>query len=102
MTVTADTDTADAAATGTGEAGTESGAEAPPGRLWRALLLAAVAACAACGLIYELALLALSASLGRGDVVATSVIVAGYVAALGLGALLAKPLVKWADRKSVV
>lgn len=74
----------------------ESGADAPPGRLWRALLLAAVAACAACGLIYELALLALSASLGRGDVVATSVIVAGYVAALGLGALLAKPLVKWA------
>ena len=96
MTVTADTDTADAAATGTGEARTESGADAPPGRLWRALLLAAVAACAACGLIYELALLALSASLGRGDVVATSVIVAGYVAALGLGALLAKPLVKWA------
>ncbi|WP_448852760.1 polyamine aminopropyltransferase [Corynebacterium sp. 335C] len=64
----------------------------PPGP-WRALLLAAVAACAACGLIYELALLALAASLGRGDVVATSVIVAGYVAALGLGALAAKPLV---------
>ncbi|OBI99412.1 hypothetical protein A5625_03710 [Mycobacterium sp. 1465703.0] len=41
--------------------------EAPPpaaasGR-WRALLLAAVAACAACGIIYELALLTLSASL---------------------------------------
>ncbi|MEJ5920444.1 polyamine aminopropyltransferase [Corynebacterium sp. H78] len=60
---------------------------------WRALLLASVAACAACGLVYELALLALSASLGRGDVVATSLIVAGYVAALGLGAIAAKPLV---------
>lgn len=62
-------------------------------RLWRALLLASVAACAACGLVYELALLALSASLGRGDVVANSLIVAGYVAALGFGAVAAKPLV---------
>lgn len=62
-------------------------------RWWRALLLASVAACAACGLVYELALLALSASLGRGDVVANSLIVAGYVAALGFGAVAAKPLV---------
>src|SRR5688500_12030011 len=59
---------------------------------WRALLLAAVAACAACGLIYELALLTLSASLHGGGVVATSLIVAGYVAALGVGGLLVKPL----------
>ncbi|SPM27778.1 polyamine aminopropyltransferase [Mycobacterium terramassiliense] len=63
----------------------------PPGR-WRALLLAAVAACAACGIIYELALLTLSASLNGGGIVATSLIVAGYIAALGAGALLAKPL----------
>ncbi|MBZ4558526.1 polyamine aminopropyltransferase [Mycobacterium avium subsp. hominissuis] len=62
-----------------------------PGR-WRALLLAAVAACAACGIIYELALLTLSASLDGGGIVATSLIVAGYIAALGVGALLAKPL----------
>ncbi len=59
---------------------------------WRALLLAAVAACAACGIIYELALLTLSASLNGGGIVATSLIVAGYIAALGAGALLAKPL----------
>ncbi|MCA2245424.1 polyamine aminopropyltransferase [Mycobacterium sp. WUMAC-067] len=59
---------------------------------WRALLLAAVAACAACGLIYELALLTLSASLDGGGIVATSLIVAGYIAALGVGALLVKPL----------
>ncbi|MCF6386903.1 polyamine aminopropyltransferase [Mycobacterium sp. MBM] len=59
---------------------------------WRALLLAAVAACAACGLIYELALLTLSASLHGGGIVATSLIVAGYVAALGAGALAVKPL----------
>ncbi|GAB5004067.1 polyamine aminopropyltransferase [Mycobacterium avium subsp. hominissuis] len=62
-----------------------------PGR-WRALLLAAVAACVACGIIYELALLTLSASLDGGGIVATSLIVAGYIAALGVGALLAKPL----------
>lgn len=62
-----------------------------PGR-WRALLLAAVAACAACGIIYELALLTLSASLDGGGIVATSLIVAGYIAVLGVGALLAKPL----------
>ncbi|OBI63002.1 polyamine aminopropyltransferase [Mycobacterium sp. E796] len=59
---------------------------------WRAVLLAAVAACAACGIIYELALLTLSASLNGGGIVATSLIVAGYIAALGAGALLAKPL----------
>jgi spermidine synthase len=59
---------------------------------WRALLLAAVAACAACGIIYELALLTLSASLNGGGIVPTSLIVAGYIAALGAGALLVKPL----------
>ena len=62
------------------------------GSRWRALLLAAVAACAACGIVYELALLTLSASLHGGGVVAMSLIVAGYVAALGAGALLVKPL----------
>ena len=61
-------------------------------RRWRAVLLAAVAACAACGIIYELALLTLSASLNGGGIVATSLIVAGYIAALGAGALLVKPL----------
>ncbi len=62
------------------------------GTRWRAVLLAAVAACAACGIIYELALLTLSASLNGGGIVATSLIVAGYIAALGAGALLVKPL----------
>ena len=61
------------------------------GRRSRALLLAAVAACAACGLIYELVLLTLSTSLVGGGITQTSLIVAGYVAALGAGALLAKP-----------
>ncbi|MDT5166129.1 MAG: spermidine synthase [Mycobacterium sp.] len=62
---------------------------------WRAVLLAAVAACAACGIIYELALLTLSTSLNGGGIIATSLIVAGYIAALGAGALLAKPLLRW-------
>lgn len=81
--------------TGGGGTGEET---APPSTRWRALLLAAVAACAACGLIYELALLTLSASLHGGGIVATSLIVAGYVAALGLGALLVKPLL---DRAAI-
>ncbi|WIM88509.1 polyamine aminopropyltransferase [Candidatus Mycobacterium wuenschmannii] len=59
---------------------------------WRAVLLAAVAACAACGIVYELALLTLSTSLNGGGIVATSLIVSGYIAALGAGALLIKPL----------
>ena len=71
-----------------------SSALAPPVRvrLLRPLLLAAVAVCAACGLIYELVLLTLSASLAGGGITQTSLIVAGYVAALGVGALLVKPL----------
>ena len=60
------------------------------------MLLAAVAACAACGIVYELALLTLSASLNGGGIVATSLIVAGYIAALGAGALLIKPLLRHA------
>ena len=37
---------------------------------WRAVLLASVAACAACGIIYELALLTLSTSLNGGGIIA--------------------------------
>jgi spermidine synthase len=72
--------------------------DAPPtaepkfGLRWRSLLLASVAACAACGIVYELALLTLSTSLNGGSIAATSLIVAGYVAALGVGGLLVKPL----------
>lgn len=65
-------------------------------RRWRSVLLAAVAACAACGIVYELALLTLSASLNGGGIVATSLIVAGYIAALGAGALAIKPLLRHA------
>ncbi|QGU01248.1 Spermidine synthase [Corynebacterium kalinowskii] len=64
-------------------------------RWWRFFLLISVGVCAASGLIYELALLTLSTSLNGGGVVETSLIVAGYVAALGVGALCAKPLLRW-------
>jgi spermidine synthase len=63
-----------------------------PLRWARPLLLAAVAVCAACGLVYELVLLTLSTSLAGGGITETSLIVAGFVAALGAGALLVKPL----------
>lgn len=76
-----------------GQSGGVSGSPAPTGRWWRPIVLASVAACAACGLIYELALLTLATTVQGGGIVATSLIVAGYVAALGLGALLAKPFV---------
>lgn len=65
------------------------------GRFWRFLLLISVGVCAAAGLVYELALLTLSTSLNGGGVVETSLIVAGYVAALGAGALAAKPFLRW-------
>lgn len=63
----------------------------------RFLLLISVAVCAASGLVYELALISLSTSLNGGGIAETSMIVAGYVAALGLGALCAKPLLKQAE-----
>ncbi len=75
--------------------GTAVGATAPAvlgGGRARPLLLAAVAVCAACGLVYELVLLTLSVSLAGGGITQTSLIVAGFVAALGAGALLVKPL----------
>jgi spermidine synthase len=65
---------------------------AAPLRWARPLLLAAVGVCAACGLVYELVLLTLSTSLVGGGITETSLIVAGFVAALGVGALLVKPL----------
>ncbi|KQB86681.1 polyamine aminopropyltransferase [Corynebacterium lowii] len=64
-------------------------------RWWRFLLLVSVAICAACGLVYELALISLATSTGGGGIVETSLIVAGYVAALGVGAVLVRPLLRW-------
>lgn len=65
--------------------------------LRRFLLLISVAVCAASGLVYELALISLSTNLNGGGVVETSLIVAGFVASLGLGALAAKPFLRRAE-----
>ncbi|WP_320672793.1 polyamine aminopropyltransferase [Patulibacter defluvii] len=60
----------------------------------RALLLAAAGACAACALVYELALVALGGVLVGSSVTQTSLVVSLFVFALGLGALAAKPLLR--------
>nr|MDT0661853.1 polyamine aminopropyltransferase [Micromonospora sp. DSM 115978] len=61
-------------------------------RAARSAVLAAVFVCAACGLVYELALVALGSYL-IGDTVGQASIVLGVmVFAMGLGALAAKPL----------
>ncbi len=85
------------AAAGKRRAAEPSGPEGPVelNRVWRWLLLVSVAICAASGLVYELALVSLSTSLNGGGIVETSLIVAGYVAALGLGALMVKPFLRW-------
>jgi spermidine synthase len=82
-------------------AGHEPVAAAPDGanarlgryhRAARAAVLVAVFVCAACGLVYELALVALGSYL-IGDTVGQASIVLGVmVFAMGLGALAAKPL----------
>jgi spermidine synthase len=68
-----------------------------PRRRWsRAAVLLAVFVCAACGLVYELALVALGSYL-IGDTVGQASIVLGVmVFAMGVGALAAKPLQRWA------
>jgi len=60
----------------------------------RALLLLAAGACAACALVYELALVALGGVLIGSSVTQTSLVVSLFVFALGIGALAAKPLLR--------
>ncbi|MEV5935076.1 polyamine aminopropyltransferase [Streptomyces sp. NPDC052079] len=63
-----------------------------PTRGARFLLLFAVFLCAACGLVYELALTALGSYLIGNSVLQTSVVISVMVFAMGLGSLAAKPL----------
>ncbi|MEV5444496.1 polyamine aminopropyltransferase [Streptomyces sp. NPDC052644] len=58
----------------------------------RVLLLLAVFVCAACGLVYELALTALGSYLIGNSVMQTSVVISVMVFAMGIGSLAAKPL----------
>ncbi|QNP62063.1 polyamine aminopropyltransferase [Streptomyces genisteinicus] len=60
----------------------------------RFLLLFAVFLCAACGLVYELALTALGSYLIGNSVMQTSVVISVIVFAMGIGSLAAKPLQK--------
>lgn len=61
-------------------------------RAARILVLAAVFVCAACGLVYELALITLGSYLLGNTITQTSVVVAVSMFAMGAGALVAKPL----------
>lgn len=58
----------------------------------RFLLLFSVFLCAACGLVYELALTALGSYLIGNSVMQTSVVISVMVFAMGIGSLAAKPL----------
>lgn len=60
----------------------------------RRVVLAAVFVCAACGLVYELALVALGSYLVGSSVTQTSLVVSVVLCAMGLGALAAKPLAR--------
>ena len=66
-----------------------------PARVARAVVLAAVFTCAACGLVYELALVALGSYLIGNSVTQASIVLSVMVFAMGVGSLLAKPLRHW-------
>ncbi|MEV6210516.1 spermidine synthase [Kitasatospora sp. NPDC051914] len=71
------------------------GGAAPPGlrrRLARPLVLLAAFVCAACGLVYELELVAVGQTLLGGSVTLTSLVLSVMVFAMGVGSLLAKRL----------
>ncbi len=61
-------------------------------RAARVLLLAAVFLCAACGLVYELALITLGQYLVGGSVYQTSLVLGVFVCSMGLGSFASKPL----------
>ncbi len=69
-----------------------------PARLARTLVLAAVFTCAACGLVYELALVALGSYLVGNSVTQASIVLSVMVFAMGVGSLAAKPLQRPRDR----
>lgn len=64
----------------------------PKQRFARAALLFAACVCAACGLVYELALVALGSYLVGGSITQTSLVVSIVLFSMGIGALAAKPL----------
>lgn len=63
-----------------------------PAGIGRGLVLASVFVCAACGLVYELELVALASYLAGDSVTQASVVLSVMVFAMGIGSLLAKRL----------
>jgi len=63
-----------------------------PPRAARVMVLGAVFVCAACGLVYELALVALGSYLVGNSVTQASIVLSVMVCAMGVGSLAAKPL----------
>lgn len=68
------------------------GGEAAHGRWARAGLLTVVFVCAACGLVYELALVSLGSFLIGNTATQASIVLSVMVFAMGVGSLAAKPL----------
>lgn len=66
-------------------------------RAARTAVLFAAFVCAACGLVYELALVALGSYLIGDTVGQASLVLSIMVFAMGVGALAAKPLQRWAE-----
>ena len=73
-----------------------------PERLTRALILAAVFVCAACGLVYELALVALGSYLLGNTITQASIVLGVMVFAMGVGALASKRLTGAAARNFAI
>ena len=83
---------ADPRAAEDGETGTTVASGLPRRRVARLAVLLAVFVCAACGLVYELALVALGSYLIGDSVGQASIVLSLMVFAMGIGALAAKPL----------
>lgn len=90
---TTEYDTEQADGTGAGAGSVPTGKR---GRVARTTVLVAVFICAACGLVYELALVALGSYLIGDTVGQASIVLSLMVFAMGVGALAAKPLQRWA------
>ena len=89
-------DGAGAAPPATSPDGDHGGGGAERRRPWtRRIVLLAVFVCAACGLVYELALITLGSYLTGSSIEQTSLVLGFVMAAMGVGALAVKPLLRW-------
>ncbi|GAA2337124.1 polyamine aminopropyltransferase [Saccharopolyspora halophila] len=98
MAVSSETAAPESTSDSEADAGTDagSGGGARRARIARFAVLVAVFVCAACGLVYELALVALGSYLVGDTIGQASIVLSLMVFAMGVGALVAKPLQPWA------